>query len=186
LKNNLFFLWWFKIIFVPLQPKSVKQQTLNIMVTLFGRTKLTYEDIPSILDGKISYRDGSFNGEKWYVLRLPNGRYINYLTNDKAREGCINSILKYYQYYESKSEREIISLVRFELRSNEEAEEWLIGEEICSLLKRNGYETEMYSQLGRIGGINASKDGETFKVVSVYPNKEMLMAKLDELKKKLK
>lgn len=182
----MFFLWWFKIIFVPLQPKSVKQQILNIMVTLFGRTLLTYEDIPSILDGKISYRNGEFNGEKWYVLRLPNGKYQNYLATDKGRESCVEHILKYHQYYEGRTKSQMEALVRFELRSNEEAEEWLIGEEICSLLKRNGYETDMYSQLGRIGGINASKDGKTFKVVGVYPNKEMLMAKLDELKKKLK
>lgn len=155
--------------------------TTTDMVTLYGRTMFTYEDIPEIMQGKFPYRNGKYNGEKWYVLPLPNGRYIDYLSNEKDREQHTRNFLLHYQNYETQSRKDMESWVRFNLHSKEEAEEWLCGEEICSLLNDKGYKTEMWSQLGRIGGIRATKDRDTISI-GCYPHKTELIRMIDKIK----
>lgn len=154
---------------------------LGESVSLYGKTVLTYEDIPQIMNGKLPYREG-YSNQKWYVLPLPNGKYCTYLCSEENKEEKIKKILKNYQSYEAKTKKEMESWIKFNLKSNEEAEEWLMGSEICSLLDNKGYETEMWSQLGRIGGIEATKDGKTFRVVGAYPSKKELMKIINDIK----
>lgn len=161
-------------------PKNAKKY-LSESVSLYGKTILTYEDIPQIMNGELPYRQG-YNNQKWYVLPLPNGKYCTYLCSEENKEEKIKEILKNYQSYETKSRKEMETWVRFNLMSKEEAEEWLMGSEICSLLDNKGYETEMWSQLGSIGGIEATKDGKTFRVVGAEPSKKELMKIIDYIK----
>lgn len=49
---------------------------------------LTYEDIPQIINGEISYNNGKY-GWNWYVLPLPNGKYATYNATDKERANTI-------------------------------------------------------------------------------------------------
>ena len=67
------------------------------MVTIYGRTKVTYEDIPEIMNGKLPFDDGLF-GEKWYVLKLPNGKYATYLSTEEKREGEIKRIIEHCEF----------------------------------------------------------------------------------------
>lgn len=161
-------------------PKNAKKY-LSESVSLYGKTILTYEDIPQIMNGELPYRQG-YNNQKWYVLPLPNGKYCTYLCSEEKKEEKIKEILKNYQSYEAKSRKEMETWVRFNLMSKEEAEEWLMGSEICSLLDNKGYETEMWPQLGHIGGIEATKDGKTFCVVGAEPSKKELMKIIDYIK----
>ena len=154
---------------------------LGESVSLYGKTVLTYEDIPQIMNGKLPYREG-YSNQKWYVLPLPNGKYCTYLCSEENKEEKIKKILKNYQSYEAKTKKEMESWIKFNLKSKEEAEEWLMGSEICSLLDNKCYETEMWSQLGRIGGIEATKDGKTFRVVGAYPSKKELMKIINDIK----
>lgn len=155
---------------------------LDESVSLYGRTMMTYDDIPKIMKGELPFMEGAYNNEKWYVLPLPNGRYYAYLCSENNKEEYAKSILSHYQDYETKTKEEMETWVKFNLYSREEAEEWLMGREICSLLDNKGYKTEMWSQLGRIGGISATKDGKTISVVGVYPSKKELMKIINDIK----
>jgi hypothetical protein len=156
---------------------------LHESVEMYGRTMLTYDDIPRILDGEIPYRDGSYNDEKWYVLRLPNGRYVDYLCRDEDREETVGRILSRSGSTETRSESQMVSWLRFNLHDRQEAEEWLLGREICSMLEGLGYETDMWSQLGKIGGIEATRDGKTVRVAGAYPHKEELISIIERIRK---
>ncbi len=157
---------------------------LNEEVSLYGRTMLTYEDIPRIMSGEIPFDEVEYNDDKFYVLPLPNGRYVKYICNEKNRDYVINQILKGSRENDTYSKKDMEMLIRTDLHSRQEAENWLIGEEICKQLENKGYETEMWSQLGKIGGITARKKGttKTFRIAWAEPTKKQLLQILDKIK----
>lgn len=145
---------------------------------------LTYEDIPQIINGEISYDNGKY-GWNWYVLPLPNGKYATYNATDSKRADTIKKMIDYCsrdnQFGKSKENME--SFIRFKLQSKDEAEEWLLGKAICLLLDNKGYKTEMWSQLGGIGGIAATKGGKVIRIVGAYPTKKDLIHILETITK---
>ena len=77
---------------------------LGESVSLYGKTVLTYEDIPQIMNGKLPYREG-YNNQKWYVLPLPNGKYCTYLCSEENKEEKIKKNIKKLSKLRSKNQK---------------------------------------------------------------------------------